>query len=685
MNNTPDRLKKGIVFNIQKFSVHDGPGIRTIIFLKGCSLRCDWCSNPESQRLNRELAYNPNKCLTDQACGRCRDVCPRQALSVGDDGKMIWDASACDQCLLCAEACPNHALNVYGYEISVEDALRKVEEDEAFYSRSGGGVTLSGGEPLFQEEFALALLREARKRRIDTCIETCGNVPWEVLEEACKYLNSIYYDIKSVDKKAHIKHTGTSNELILGNLVRLKQTFPELPVRVRTPVIPGFNDSAEAIAGIVDFIKDMPNIDYELLAYHRMGSPKYGYLGRDYSLEGLGSLPRNRFDELRDFAASRLKQTGEEHFSGKGCLKPRDSVYADQDGKGLFGKMKPSIWEWVTNEGLLNHLVAGFPTWGLLLTMTACIYVLTKGADYMIDGAASLAMHTGMPRIVIGATIISLGTTTPEMFVSVLAAWTGNPGLALGNGVGSIICDTGLIFGSMCILSRIPVSQYILNRTGWVQVGAATLLVVISILSYAVSGGHPVLGRWVGLFFLALLAGYLYMAYRWARRGIAYEDEKEEPHWGTLRSLFFTLIGLLGVVLSSRVLVPVAAEGAGRMGVPQDIIAATLVAFGTSLPELTTAITSVRKGYPQIMVGNVVGADVLNCLFVIGAAAAARPLEIPSNFFEFHFPAMLIILYSFRVFIFINQDGWFKRWQGIWILGVYLVYLILQYAFNVGA
>jgi cation:H+ antiporter len=121
------------------------------------------------------------------------------------------------------------------------------------------------------------------------------------------------------------------------------------------------------------------------------------------------------------------------------------------------------------------------------------------------------------------------------------------------------------------------------------------------------------------------------------------------------------------------------------MGVPQDVIAATLVAFGTSLPELMTAITSVRKGYPQIMVGNVVGADVLNCLFVIGAAATARPLEVPSNFFTFHFPAMLIILYSFRVFIFMNKDGWFKRWQGIWILGVYVVYLILQYAFNLGA
>ncbi len=347
--------------------------------------------------------------------------------------------------------------------------------------------------------------------------------------------------------------------------------------------------------------------------------------------------------------------------------------------------MHSSVLEWIGNEELLNQLVAGFPTWGLALTLVVCIYVLAKAADYMIDGAASLAQRTGMPRMVVGATIISLGTTMPEMFVSVLAAWTGNPGLALGNGVGSIICDTGLIFGLMCIISRIPVKRYILNRTGWVQVGSATLLVLLSVLAYFTSDGHPVLQRWVGLLLLVLLVGYLYTAYRWAQRDRRSSDEDSEPlPWGTGKSLVYTLVGLVGVIASSRVLVPCAAEGARRLGVPQDIIAATLVAFGTSLPELMTAITSVRKGHPQIMVGNVVGADVLNCLFVIGAAAAARPLVVPPNFFTFHFPAMLIILYSFRVFIFMNRDGWFKRWQGAWILGIYLVYLVLQYAFNLG-
>ncbi len=349
--------------------------------------------------------------------------------------------------------------------------------------------------------------------------------------------------------------------------------------------------------------------------------------------------------------------------------------------------MLGTMVQWIGNEQLLNQLVARSPTWGLLLAIVLCLYVLSKGADYMVDGAANLALRTGLSRIVIGATIISLGTTMPEAFVSVLAAWTGNPGLALGNGVGSIICDTGLIFGLMCMISRVPVKRYILDRTGWVQVGSATLLVLISVAAYVASGGQPVLGRWVGILLLALLAAYLFSAYLWSKRSLDLQDaeDDQEAEWGTGRSVWMLLLGLLGVIVGSRVLVPCAAVGAARIGVPQDIIAATLVAFGTSLPELMTAISAVRRGHPQIMVGNVVGADVLNCLFVIGAAATARPLAVPPNFFSFHFPAMLIILYAFRLFIFMNKDGWFKHWQGAFIFGTYIVYLVLQYAFNLGA
>lgn len=350
--------------------------------------------------------------------------------------------------------------------------------------------------------------------------------------------------------------------------------------------------------------------------------------------------------------------------------------------------MISEAFRWVWDENLLNSLVHGLPSIGLLAIIAVCIFLLSKGADYMIDGVVQLARRTGLPRIVIGATIISLGTTTPEAVVSVMAAWMGNPGLALGNGVGSIIADTGLIFGFICLVTAVPVDRFILNRTGWIKVGSATLLVGISIGAYFFMDGAPVLQRWVGVLFLILLSGYMYISYVWARQGInlGLENETvdESAIMGIVQCWGLTLGGLFLVVAGARILVPSAAEIAYRLGVPDDVIAATMVALGTSLPELMTGITAVRKGHPEIMVGNVVGADVLNCLFVIGAAAVARPLAVPPNFFTFHYPAMLLMIYPFMFFIYINRDGFFKKWQGGWLFGVYLVYLILQYALNIG-
>jgi len=320
--------------------------------------------------------------------------------------------------------------------------------------------------------------------------------------------------------------------------------------------------------------------------------------------------------------------------------------------------------------------------------MGVCIIALSKGADWMVDGVVNMAQRTGLPKIVIGATIVSLGTTTPEAVVSVMAAWMGNPGLALGNGVGSIIADTGLIFGITTLLTTVPVNRFILNRTGWVQVGSATLLVIIAVISLGVTEGIPILGRWVGLLFLLLLGGYMYVTYAWARQGLRTTPDAEEvgkfEGAGLAKCLVMILGGVFLVVVGARILVPSAVEIAYRIGVPEDIIAATMVALGTSLPELMTAIAAIRKRHPDIMVGNVVGADVLNCLFVIGAAAVAKPLAVPSNFFSFHFPAMIFILYSFRAFIFINKDDLFRKWQGVWLLVVYFAYVILQYVFNIG-
>lgn len=338
---------------------------------------------------------------------------------------------------------------------------------------------------------------------------------------------------------------------------------------------------------------------------------------------------------------------------------------------------------WLINEAVLVDFLSGLSTAVLLVVIAVCVVLLSKGADWMIDGVVELARRTGLPRVVIGATVISLGTTAPEAFVSVMAAFMGNAGLALGNGVGSIIADTGLIFGLTCLFSRVPVQREILNRTGWVQVGAATLLVAIAVVKKFSLSSPPVLGRSIGILFLVLLVIYLFMTYRWARSGAGDDpvetDDDGVEEMSVMASWGLIISGLFFVIAAARILVPAASEIASRFGVPDDVIAATMVAFGTSLPELITALSAIKKGYPEITVGNIVGADVLNCLFVIGAAATARPLAIEPNFYLFHFPVMLIILWSLRGFISINRDHYFKKWQGAWLLGIYLVYIALQY------
>jgi cation:H+ antiporter len=348
--------------------------------------------------------------------------------------------------------------------------------------------------------------------------------------------------------------------------------------------------------------------------------------------------------------------------------------------------METSLFSWISDETLLQNLLAEQSTIILLLIIIACIAILSKGADWMIDGVVDLAERTGLPKIVIGATVVSLGTTLPEAFVSVMAAYMGNPGLALGNGVGSIIADTGLIFGLTCILAAVPVNRFILNRTGWVQIGTAVLLVAISVIALLVMEEGPKLMRWVGFMFLGMLVLYLYVTYLWARQGsgvLPEEAESEHELMSLGKSWTLVIGGLFLVILGARVLVPAASEIALRFGVPDDVIAATMVAFGTSLPELMTAIAAIRKGHPEITVGNIVGADVLNVLFVIGASAVAAPLVIPMNFYYFHFPAMLIILFSFRVFISMNREGVFYRWQGYWLLSIYVIYVVLQYTLNI--
>ncbi len=349
---------------------------------------------------------------------------------------------------------------------------------------------------------------------------------------------------------------------------------------------------------------------------------------------------------------------------------------------------------------LLPHAwFTGQSTWLLLLITVIAIAAVIKGADLLVEGAAGLAARLGMPKIVIGATIVSLGTTSPEMAVSVLAAWSGNAGLALGNGVGSIIADTGLIFGVGCLLIALPADRFILNRQGWVQFGSGVLLAGICYVLYAIHGNQATLGRGIGVLFVALLVWYLFMSIRWARQHN--HRQASEPEIGrhgeevnveevARKNIVYLLVtgfvGLAVVVFAGDALVQSVSIAATNVGVSQVVIASTFVALGTSLPELVVGITAIRKGHAALLVGNVIGADILNVLFVIGLSALAAPLPIidpaarfPAIFLILPLPTMLIMLVLFRLFIFkACRDGQFSRWMGVPLVGLYVLFVILN-------
>ncbi|UCH29506.1 MAG: glycyl-radical enzyme activating protein [Myxococcales bacterium] len=295
---------KGLVFNIQKFSLHDGPGIRTIVFLKGCPLACMWCSNPEGRSTTPELILSCDRCIGTDECDRCITVCLEGAISKGEDGTVTIDRARCDGCGDCTYVCPSEALETSGDWVEVEEVLRIVEEDDAFYARSGGGLTLSGGEPLAQGSFVRALLGAARNRGIDTAVETSGLCNWKTMKDVAPLTDRMFFDIKCLDPEKHERVTGVSNAKILDNFRKLRAELPEVDVVVRTPVIPGVNDSERDIRAIAEFVTDAGGASsYELLPYHRFGEPKYEKLGKHYRLSHLESPTDARMAELRQVAA----------------------------------------------------------------------------------------------------------------------------------------------------------------------------------------------------------------------------------------------------------------------------------------------------------------------------------------------------------------------------------------------
>lgn len=308
MSRSEDKKTKGYVFNIQKYSVHDGPGIRTIAFLKGCHLRCRWCSNPESQKPMPQVAVNNNRCIGTDKCHWCMDACPNGAL-YADGTKIAIHRDKCAGCteLPCAAACPAQGLNIYGELKTVDEVMKVVEQDAPFYARSGGGMTLSGGEPFFQGEFALALLREARARFIRTAVETCGMCETDVLLEAGKSLNYVLFDVKSMNSDKHREMTGMPNAHILNNLKTFVKEYPDKPVLVRTPIVPGFNDTPDDVTAIAEFVDSLgDHVNYEMLPYHRLGTQKYEFLDMPM-LMGDVSLDTIDFKRLQKYAHRVLK------------------------------------------------------------------------------------------------------------------------------------------------------------------------------------------------------------------------------------------------------------------------------------------------------------------------------------------------------------------------------------------
>jgi len=298
----------GVVFNIQRFSIHDGPGIRTTVFFKGCPLRCFWCHNPEGLRRQPEIRFFPSRCI---GCGECAEVCEQDAHTI-EGGLHTFNRSKCVACGRCAEICCTEALEMVGQEVTVDEVMDKVLRDRAFYETSNGGVTLSGGEPLLQREFTIELLERCHAEGLHTAVETSAHCRWEDLDQLLPVTDMFMVDIKHLEEDKHRQATGVSNKLILANVRRLVRTAK--PIIFRTPIIPGVNDSPETVSAIAGFVRELMDLrasegedpdsalSLELLAFHRLAGDKYRSLGMTYQANELDPPSKERMIELVELA-----------------------------------------------------------------------------------------------------------------------------------------------------------------------------------------------------------------------------------------------------------------------------------------------------------------------------------------------------------------------------------------------
>lgn len=284
--------QEGIVFDIQRYSIHDGPGIRTIVFLKGCPLSCRWCCNPESQIMKPVVMYQQKSCVQ---CGRCIKACALGAISF--DNPTFVDREKCVSCGKCVDVCISGALSMKGRVQTVWETIQTVQKDATHYRRSGGGLTLSGGEPLTQPDFALELLKAAKERGWTTAMETTGFAPVEVIDRVMPYVDYALVDIKHINSDIHKQFTGVPNERILENAQRIASITNAV---VRVPTIPGFNDNAATFEAIGQFALTMHGVKtIHLLPYHTFGENKYGLLGQAYPMDGVPNLSVEKQNELK--------------------------------------------------------------------------------------------------------------------------------------------------------------------------------------------------------------------------------------------------------------------------------------------------------------------------------------------------------------------------------------------------
>ena len=290
------RKDKGIIYNIQRFSIHDGNGIRTIFFMKGCPLKCIWCCNPESQSIDPEVLFLRDKCI---GCFNCIRSCPYNAMEINRE--------KCKVCGSCTRVCPSNSKRISGRYITIDEVINEAEKDRVFYRNSDGGITFSGGEPTMQHEFVSAAAKRCRQLDIHTAIETCGYNKWENVNKVLEHIDEIFFDIKHMDSEKHKALTGVGNELILDNARKAAGLGKKITFRL--PLVPGCNSEEENVIATAEFIGGITkeNVFIEILPYHRLGEMKFEWLDRVYELDGTETPPAEQVDRYNDI------------FKSKGC------------------------------------------------------------------------------------------------------------------------------------------------------------------------------------------------------------------------------------------------------------------------------------------------------------------------------------------------------------------------------